>query len=144
MPARARNHLVGEHIGNYVVRAKLGEGPVGAVYLCQHPLLGTKATLKTLREDLAAQEHVVEVIFREAKIVNDLHHANIVEVTDFGSLRRGRHRIVYFVMEHLDGETLADRVVRVAVATDEVLHILRQACSAVAAAHGAGILHRGL
>ncbi len=136
--------LIGQKVGNYVVRDKIGEGPVGTAYLCEHPMLGRWVVLKAFHEDLAVHTMVLEQILREAKAANELRHPNIVEITDFGALRLGRHSVVYFVMEYLEGESLAARIARVMLLPEEIRAIARQCCAALEAAHAAGILHLGL
>jgi serine/threonine-protein kinase len=52
--------------------------------------------------------------------------------------------MVYFVMELLAGESLADRVKRLPLTLDETRHVIEQCCSALAASHAKGIVHRDL
>src|SRR6202451_2018924 len=101
--------LIGRQIGNYQIKAKLGEGGMGAVYLGEHPLIGKRVAVKVLLEELASKEDIVTRFFNEAKAVNDIGHQNIVDIVDFGKAKNdaGGADIVYFIMEFLDGESLA-------------------------------------
>jgi len=138
--------LIGKSIGNYQIKAKLGEGGMGAVYLGEHPLIGKRVAVKVLLEELAAKEDIVQRFFTEAKAVNDIGHQNIVDIVDFGKVRLdpGSPETVYFVMEFLDGESLAARLRRTGLSVLETLHVMKQCCSALQASHSKGIVHRDL
>src|SRR6478736_5084929 len=138
--------LIGKSIGNYLIKAKLGEGGMGAVYLGEHPLIGKRVAVKVLLEELAAKEDIVTRFFNEAKAVNDIGHQNIVDIIDFGKVPNedGSGEMVYFVMELLNGESLADRIKREPLSSEEVRHVMEQCCDALAASHAKGIVHRDL
>jgi serine/threonine-protein kinase len=136
--------MIGKSVGNYQIRTKLGEGGMGAVYMGEHPLIGKKVAIKVLLEEFASNESIVNRFFNEAKAVNDIGHANIVDIIDFGKLPLETGTVVYLVMELLDGQSLSGRMSSVGVTFDETRHILRQCCSALAASHKKGIVHRDL
>jgi serine/threonine protein kinase len=137
--------LIGKSIGNYQIKAKLGEGGMGTVYLGEHPLIGKRVAVKVLLEELAAKEDIVSRFFNEAKAVNDIGHANIVDIVDFGKVKNEYNQdIVYFIMEFLDGESLAARLRRTGLSFKETMHVMSQCVSALAASHAKGIVHRDL
>jgi serine/threonine-protein kinase len=137
--------LEGRSIGNYVVKAKLGEGGMGAVYKGEHPLIGKKVAIKVLRDEYAKNEEVVRRFFNEARAVNDIHHQNIVDIVDFGKMPGDNGgEIAYIIMEFLDGESLADRLRSVGLRVPEVVEVMQQCCWALAASHSKGIIHRDL
>jgi serine/threonine-protein kinase len=137
--------LVGRRIGNYEIKAKVGEGGMGTVYLGEHPLIGKRVAIKVLLEELVAKDEVVSRFFNEAKAVNDIGHLNIVDIVDFGKTAGERgEEIVYFIMEYLDGEALSSRIRRAGLPFKDTIHIIRQCCSALAASHAKGIVHRDL
>src|SRR5260370_5158410 len=137
--------LIGKSIGNYNIKAKLGEGGMGAVYLGEHPLIGKRVAVKVLLEELAAKEDIVNRFFNEAKAVNDIGHQNIVDIVDFGKMKSDvGNDIVYFIMQFLDGESLAALLPRKGLSFNETMHVLAQSCSALAASHAQGIVHRDL
>src|SRR6516164_9191241 len=117
--------LIGKSVVNYQIKSKLGEGGMGAVYLGEHPLIGKKVAIKVLLEEFAANEEVVTRFFNEAKAVNDIGHQNIVDISDFGKVpsEDGSGEMVYFVMELLNGESLADRIKRLPLTADETRHV---------------------
>ncbi len=138
--------LIGKSVGNYAIKAKLGEGGMGAVYLGEHPLIGKRVAIKVLLEELSSKEDIVQRFFNEAKAVNDIGHQNIVDIVDFGKMKNdaGGADIVYFIMEFLDGESLAARLRRTGLSFKETIHVMQQCCSALAASHAKGIVHRDL
>ena len=93
--------------GEKVVGKKIGEGGMGLIYGGIHPIIGKKVALKILNQDMASNPDVVQRFILEAKAVNQIGHPNIVDVFAFGELPDGRN---YFVMEYLQGESLADRL----------------------------------
>ena len=66
--------LIGKSIGNYQIKAKLGEGGMGTVYLGEHPLIGKRVAVKVLLEELSSKEDIVSRFFNEAKAVNVIDH----------------------------------------------------------------------
>ena len=137
--------LIGRRIGNYEIKAQIGEGGMGTVYLGEHPLIGKRVAIKVLLEELVAKQDVVSRFFNEAKAVNDIGHLNIVDVVDFGKITGDRgEEVVYFIMEFLDGEALSSRIRRAGLPFRDTVHIMQQYCSALAASHQKGIVHRDL
>src|SRR5688572_5665576 len=131
----------GTLVGEYRVEGKLGEGGMGSVYAATHPLIGKKAAIKIISPQLCTNAAAVERFIQEARAVNQIGHPNIVDVFSFGELVDGRS---YFVMEWLQGETLADRMQRGRVPLAEAVEVLDQICDALEAAHEKHIVHRDL
>jgi eukaryotic-like serine/threonine-protein kinase len=133
--------LVNQTIGNYRVLRLLGEGGMGVVYLAQHPVIGRKVAIKLLHAALARDPDIVSRFFNEARAIHMIAHENIVEILDFGQTADGQP---YFIMEHLEGESLSEAVGRGPMPIDQVEAIGAQMCRALGAAHGKGIVHRDL
>jgi serine/threonine-protein kinase len=131
---------LGETVGNYRITAKLGEGGMGAVYLAEHPVIGRKAALKVIHARHGRNAEVVARFVNEATAIARIGHEHIVEVTDFGRTGAGD---LYFVMEYLDGRTLAALLAAEApLATARALAIAAQIADALAASHASGVVHR--
>lgn len=130
----------GEMFGRYLIVRALGEGGMGLVYEAEHPGLGKRVALKTLRPSLADDAEVVARFLREGMAAARIRHPNVVDVTDVGT-ERG---LPYLVMEMLDGETLGALVERGPLDPEAVAALLLPVCAAVAAAHARGVLHRDL
>jgi serine/threonine-protein kinase len=127
-------------VGHYRVLQFLGEGGMGTVYSVEHVSLGRKYALKVLRSRVVERDATAAQQFlREARTAARVRHPNIVDVIDFGHMPDGRP---YFVMELLEGESLADRVERVGpLPPHDVVTIARQLGEALAAAHDRGVIH---
>jgi serine/threonine protein kinase len=133
---------VGQTIGNYTVTAKLGEGGMGVVYLAEHPVIGRKVALKAIHPELSRNPEVVSRFMTEAKAVNQIGNEHIVDIHDFGNTSTGEF---YFIMEYLQGESLADRLQRERLfVPSRALQIGAQVADALAASHSHGIIHRDL
>jgi len=129
----------GDVVGHYRVVELLGEGGMGTVFRVEHATLGRPYALKVLRSRVVDRDPAAaEMFLREARTAARVHHPNIVDVFDFGHMPDGRP---YFVMELLEGESLADRLHRGALAPPEVVTIARQLAAALAAAHDRGVIH---
>jgi serine/threonine protein kinase len=131
----------GMQVGEYKVDKKIGEGGMGAVYSATHPMIGKRAAIKVISTALGTDASAVNRFVQEARSVNQIGHPNIVDVFAFGTLPDGRN---YFIMEYLQGESLADRIQRVAMPLGEALEILDQVADALEAAHEKQIVHRDL
>ncbi|MFW6051097.1 MAG: serine/threonine-protein kinase [Myxococcota bacterium] len=128
--------------GRYQVRARIGEGGMGIVYMAEHTVLGKKLALKVLRGDMARDADVVQRFIQEARTASSIGHPNIVDISDFGRLPDGA---VYFAMEHLDGDPLARFIARGgSVPMHEAISIIEQIASALGAAHARGVVHRDM
>jgi len=134
---------VGTRVGGYTVLHLLGQGGMGQVYLAQHHRIARRAAIKVLLPELSANDSVVERFFTEARATSLIRYPGIVEILDC-DVREGQ---AYIVMEHLEGESLADYLERAGGLVDDVpfaLAVMGQVAQAVGAAHAAGIVHRDL
>jgi len=133
---------VGQTIGNYRLTARLGEGGMGVVYLAEHPVIGKKVALKAIHPELSRNAEVVSRFVTEAKSVNQIGHEHIVDIADFGTTPGGEF---YFIMEYLQGESLADRLKREGhLDATKAMVIGAQIADALDSSHEHGIIHRDL
>src|ERR1051325_4848728 len=114
---------------------------MGVVYAGLHPEIGKQVAIKGLAPRAAAHPDLIRRFKEEARAVNKIRHPNIIDIFAIKQLPDGRH---YFVMEYLEGESLTDRLERGAVPLPELRRLLVQICSALEAAHQAGVVHRDL
>jgi eukaryotic-like serine/threonine-protein kinase len=133
--------MIGTTIGNYVIRSKLGEGGMGAVYLAEHARLGRRVAIKVLLPHLGRDPQMIARFFNEAKAATDIKNEHIVDVLDFGELPDGTS---YIVMEWLEGWSLVDVLREGRLPLARAVHIARGIGKALAAAHARGIVHRDL
>lgn len=141
-PGSARG-LVGRVIGDrYGMRAVIGEGGMGVVYEAEHLTIGKAVAVKVLHPSKAQNREAVSRLKHEARVAGTLGHPNICAVYDLGRLDDGSP---YLVMERLRGETLAQRIARLGrLAAPDMVDIMLQVLSALAAAHQRGVIHRDL
>ena len=126
----------------YEVLSVIGEGGMGSVYCVRHRALGKRFALKVLRQDLALDGEIAARFIQEARTAAAVSHPGLVEITDFGRLESGQ---VYFVMELLEGQSLAALLRRGGpLPAARGLDIVRQLARALKAAHDASIVHRDL
>ena len=132
--------VAGARLGRYEIRAKIGAGGMGEVYLAYDTTLDRSVALKVLPADVATVEGRMSRFVQEAKAASSLNHPNIITIT-----RSIRPRSGHFIAtEFVDGDTLRD-LMRVAPMTlGDVLDVATQVASALAAAHAAGIVHRDI
>ncbi len=139
--------LIGQMLtGRYLIRKKLGEGGMGAVYLASHQLLEKDVALKILHNEFARKPDLVERFIQEAKAASRIRHENVIDISDFGTTPDG---LVFFAMELLNGHDLHEEIARARLAGQLLpfsrsKKIFLQICSALSAAHARGIVHRDL
>ncbi len=129
--------------GRYRVVSRLAAGGMGEVYKAEHVELGKTFALKVMLPELSTDPEFVARFKREAIASSRIGQQNIVDISDFGRTQDGRF---YFVMEFLEGLTLARLVHRERRAhpVDRVVGISLQVARALAAAHAQSIVHRDL
>ena len=94
--------------GKYIVERLLGEGGMGVVVAARHAQLGNLVAIKLILAEFARHPEIVARFEREARAAAELASEHVARVTDFGCIADGTP---YLVMEFLDGEDLAARVV---------------------------------
>jgi serine/threonine-protein kinase len=126
-------------IGQYVIRQKLGEGAMGAVYLADQITVDRRAVIKVLHPELrdptwAARFEV------EARAASQLNHPHIVTIYNYGAMEDGT---LFLAMEHLDGPTLEQVLAKnKQLAPARAVAIAQQIARALAEAHRHGVVHR--
>jgi putative nucleotidyltransferase with HDIG domain len=133
--------LVGKQIAGYRLVTELRSGGMGTVYYAEHQVIGRRAAIKILHPEVASSPQIIERFHTEARAANNIHHPNVVEITDLGTC----DGLYYIVMSFLEGETLGERLERERPLDEAtVIRITRQIASALGAAHERGIVHRDL
>ncbi|HEY0708164.1 MAG TPA: serine/threonine-protein kinase, partial [Polyangia bacterium] len=135
------NPVIGQNLNNYEIKAEIGRGGMGTVYVAEHSFMGRKAAVKILKDSYLTDESIVARFMNEARAANAIHHPNIIDIIDVGRLPDGRP---YLMMEFLEGETLATRLNQGPLSIQETLQIVRQTAFALKATHDVGIVHRDL
>lgn len=138
-PRSSKALMVGER---YEVLEALGEGGMGTVYRVRHVVLDRYFAMKVLRRDLANDADLAKRFLQEARATAAVKHPNVVAINDFGEMEDG---IPYFVMELLEGETVATRIrARGALPPRVAIKVAKQIAEGLAASHAANVIHRDL
>ena len=130
----------GTRLGPYEVASELGSGGMGEVYLSKDTRLDRSVAVKILPEHLALDPQRRERFEREARAISSLNHPHICTLHDVGE-QDGIH---FLVMEHVEGETLADRLEKGRLPLDKALEYAIQMADALDKAHRHGVVHRDL
>ena len=130
----------GTRINHYEILSQIGAGGMGEVYLAQDTKLNRKVAIKLLPSNLSADEQARKRLVREACAAAKLDHPNICTVHEVGEIDNQ----TFVVMQHVEGETLADRLQRQPLTLQEALSIATQAADALSEAHSCGIIHRDI
>jgi serine/threonine protein kinase len=117
-------------LGPYRIENKLGEGGMGEVFRAVDTRLGRAVAIKIARERFNSRFE------REARAISSLNHPNICTLYDVGPN--------YFVMELVEGETIAARLQSGPLPAKTALSCASQIVAALVEAHGKGVVHRDL
>jgi serine/threonine protein kinase len=134
--------LLGTRVSDtFSIVRTIGEGGMARVYEARHVRLPNKRfAIKVLHQMYAQQPTIVARFQREAEAASGIGHPNVVDVYDIGTTPDGRP---YLASEYLDGKdfaTLLDE--RGQLEAPAAVHVVRQVCRALTAAHGRGVVHR--
>jgi len=138
VPARNTNAVLGD---SYVLGRRIGRGAMGEVYEAQHVRLPGTFAVKLLLPELHGNQDAFARFCREAEIMSQLRHPNIVQIFDFNLAPDSRP---YFVMEYLEGRDLEARLQAGAMPLPAITRIVDAVASALALAHAHGVVHRDL
>ena len=130
----------GTRLGPYEILSPIGAGGMGEVYKARDTRLDRTVAVKILPTRFSEDADMKQRFEREAKAISALTHVNICALYDVGTYEGTE----YLVMEHLEGQTLAERLVDGPLPPDQLLKVSVEIAAALDAAHHAGIIHRDL
>jgi len=113
---------------------------MGEVYRARDTRLERTVAIKVLLDRLSGSAEVRQRFEREAKAISQLSHPHICALYDVGN----QDGVEYLVMEYLEGETLADRLLNGPLPLDQTLRYGAEIADALDKAHRQGIVHRDL
>lgn len=133
--------MIGEKLGSFAIEKQLGVGAMGVVYKATNEKTGKPAAVKVISGELATKGNAAERFKREADILKQFSHPNIVRFLAVGR-SKGKD---YFAMEFITGGTLEDVLKkRELLDWKETLDLGIQLCDALHYAHEKGVIHRDL
>ena len=130
----------GTQLGRYEITAPLGAGGMGEVYRARDTRLERTVAIKILAAQFASDPVRKQQFEREAKTISSLNHPHICTLYDIGQ----QDGIDYLVMEYLEGETLAQRLMKGPLPLEQVLQYAIEIADALDKAHRKGVTHRDL
>lgn len=125
----------------YSIERLLGEGGFGQAYLAYNRGLKRRCVIKLLTD--ITNTNFVARFYREAQVMANLEHATIPRIYEVATTKDGRP---YFVMEFIDGKSLADHLADEGgvLSLSEACRIVADAAEGLAAAHEVGVVHRNV
>jgi uncharacterized RDD family membrane protein YckC len=131
--------LPGSRLAHYEIEQELGSGAMGTVYRARDTALDRAVAVKVLRARLAGEPTVVERFVREARAAARVNHPNLTHIYFVGE-ESGCH---FFAMEYVPGTTFEQEVAANGpMPLAKFVDVIVQASRGLAAAHGAGVVHR--
>jgi TolB-like protein/tRNA A-37 threonylcarbamoyl transferase component Bud32/tryptophan-rich sensory protein len=134
----------------YRIERILGEGGMATVYLAEDLKHRRKVAVKVMRPELSATLGA-DRFLREIEIAAKLSHPHILPVYDSGEVdqpsagSRAPSTLLYYVMPHVEGGTLRDRLLRDRqLPVNEAIRLTREVAEALAYGHSRGIMHRDI
>jgi serine/threonine protein kinase len=131
----------GTRLGRYEVRALLGAGGMGEVYLAQDSQLRRLVALKVLPQEFTKDGDRLRRFEQEAHAASALNHPYIITIHEIGSESDTQFIIA---TEYVEGETLRRRMAHSRLSLREALNTSVQIALALVAAHSAGVVHRDI
>jgi eukaryotic-like serine/threonine-protein kinase len=132
--------LPGRRLGPFEILSAIGAGGMGEVYKARDTRLDRTVAIKVLPPHLADRAELRERFEREAKTIASLNHPHICTLYDTGH----QDEIDFLVMEYIEGETLARRLVKGPLPLEQVLQYSIEIADALDKAHRKGVTHRDL
>src|SRR5271165_1250331 len=117
----------GDRLGPYEILSPLGAGGMGEVWKARDTRLDRTVAIKVLPEFIADRDDLRARFEREARAVASLKHPHICVLHDIGK----QDGIDFMVLELMDGETLAARVIKGTLPLDQVLKYATQIADAL-------------
>src|SRR5258708_9428075 len=118
-PSRGNPDLATQQLAHYRIVQKLGSGGMGEVFLAQDTKLERKVAIKMLPAKSIDDALARKRLFREARAAATLDHPNICsihEVNEDGDC-------LFIVMQYIEGQTLAMRLLESPPTPDEVIDV---------------------
>ncbi|MBS1788170.1 MAG: serine/threonine-protein kinase [Acidobacteria bacterium] len=140
LAANKDRSLIGQMLGAYSVLSVLGVGGMGEVYLARDTRLNRKVALKLLPAQFTQDPARIKRFEREARAASALNHPNILTIYEIGQIEN-KH---FIAAEYIEGRTLREVISSGQVTEKDAIEMTIQICSALSAAHAAGIVHRDI
>ena len=126
--------------GQYTIEREIGRGGMATVYLARDRRHNRAVAIKLLQPELTTAA-TAERFLREIEITAKLQHPHILTLIDSAA----RDGLVYYVMPHVQGESLRERLIWERQCNiEQAVQVARQVASALEYAHEHGVVHRDI
>ena len=125
----------------YTDLTRISRGGMATIYQGQQTSLNRIVAIKFLSAEFLWDDQVKQLFDQESLVIAQLNHPNIIHVIDRGFSEGGRP---YFVMEYVEGQDLAEKMIQASMSTLTKLNLLMQTCAGLAFAHKNGVIHRDI
>ncbi len=136
--------LQGQELGlqsEFTILDTIGRGGMGVVLKAQQVSLSRLVAIKILPEELASKNGFIMRFHREATVMAQMNHPNIVSIYDYGQAEGKRP---YLVMEYIEGTDLYNLWREKKLSEDQTIKFCVQACEALKYGHDLGVIHRDI
>ncbi|HEY5923390.1 MAG TPA: serine/threonine-protein kinase [Kofleriaceae bacterium] len=130
----------GTRVGPYEIQRRVGAGGMGIVYGAVDSRLGRSVAIKVLPAELVGDEDRLRRFEKEARTIGALNHPNLVTLHDVGH----HDGAPFLVTELLTGSSLRNRLAQRKLALRDAISYAKDIARGLAAAHGAGVVHRDI
>ena len=134
--------MIGQTLSHYRILEKLGEGGMGVLYRALDTRLDRTVAIKLLRPEAVGDADRRRRFVQEARAASALNHPNIVVVHDIDQVPLDGREVDFIAMEYVEGRALDGVVAQGPLPVSEAIDYAIDVARALAAAHGAGIVHR--
>jgi eukaryotic-like serine/threonine-protein kinase len=125
---------------HFELLSRIGEGGMSQVYKARDKELDCIVAIKLLQPSSASNKRMLARVRREAKVLSELHHPNIVKVKSLGI----SHSQPYLVMEYIEGKPLSSILAEGPISLEHFRRLFEPILSGLVHAHERGIVHRDL
>lgn len=132
--------MIGETIGRFELRSRLGEGAFGEVWLAGHRETQAAAAIKLLNPGVSALP-AISAFIQDSRAVGRIANQWVAQVLDAGVREDGR---AYVISEFVIGQTLGQRIAQGRFSQTQVADVTAQIARALIAAQGVGVVHHNL
>lgn len=140
--SEAPDPFLGQVVGNFKIIEVIGRGGFGKVYRAEHTLLHESFAVKLLNVGTQAEQEFIQRFQREARVLAQLKHENVVHLADFGLLPGGGF---YLIMEYLEGMSLQQCLkARQPFPIPRMRSLVSQVCKVLGYIHEKGVIHRDI
>jgi serine/threonine protein kinase len=138
-PLAAGGVTAGKELGGFRIEEKIGTGAMGEVYKAIQLSLDRTVALKVLPTVFAERPAFVRRFYEESMALSALNHPNVVTIIERGNVGK----IYFFVMEYVDGQSLAQLMTK-PFTVEEFIKIAKGTAAALSYAHKQGVVHRDI